>query len=92
MLPCSFFSSLVTGPSFTSLSLLVLELWRFSSIKGWLEIWKSGIPLSEFCPVSGDRGKLGISNLWIMSLIKCYWMLQNARVTAFTISEFSREN
>ena len=26
-----------------------------------------------------------------MSLIKCYWMLQNARVTAFTISELLRE-
>ena len=29
-----FFSSLVTGPSFTSISLLVLELSQFSSIKG----------------------------------------------------------
>ena len=28
------FSSLVTGPSFTSISLLVLELWQFSSVKG----------------------------------------------------------
>ena len=34
ILPCFFFSSLVTGPSFTSISLLVLELWQFSSIKG----------------------------------------------------------
>ena len=27
-----------------------------------------------------------------MSLIKCYWMPQNARVTAFTASESLREN
>ena len=27
-----------------------------------------------------------------MYLIKCYWILQNARVTAFTISELLREN
>ena len=27
-----------------------------------------------------------------MSLIKCYWMLQNVRVTAFTVSELIREN
>ena len=29
-----FFSGLVTGPSFKSVSLLLLELWQFSSIKG----------------------------------------------------------
>ena len=27
-----------------------------------------------------------------MSLIKCYWMLLNPRVTAFTVSEFLRKN
>ena len=27
-----------------------------------------------------------------MSLMKCYWMLKNIRVTAFTVSEFLREN
>ena len=27
-----------------------------------------------------------------MSLIKCYWILQNARVKAFTASELLREN
>ena len=35
-------SSLVTGPSFISLSLLVLELWQFLSIRDWSEIRKSG--------------------------------------------------
>ena len=60
--------------------------------RDWPEIRKSEIPRSEFCPISGDWGELGISNLTWMSLIKCYWMLQNAMVTAFTISELLREN
>ena len=47
---------------------------------------------SEFCPVSGDWSELGILNLARTSLMKSYWMLQNARVTAFTISRFLREN
>ena len=93
---CRYFSSsLVTGPSFTSTSLLVLELWQFSSIKGWPEIWKSKIHPSEFCLTSGERGKLGIplsKNLSRMSLMKCYWMLQNARFTAFTFSELLRKS
>ena len=38
-----------------------------------------------------DFGKLGIPNLAQMFLIKSYLMLQNARFTAFTISEMSRE-
>ena len=82
---------LVTGLSFTSISLLVLELWQFSSVKGWPEIWKSEIPPSEFCPISGAWGKSGIPDLSRMSLMKCYWMLQNASFTAFTVSELLRE-
>ena len=85
-------SSLVTDPSFMSISSLVLELWQFSFIRDWPEIRKSEIPPSEFCPISGDWGKLWIPNLARMSLIECYWMLQNARVTAFTVSELLREN
>ena len=85
-------SSLVTGPSFMSISSLVLELWQFSFIKDWPEIWKSEIPPSEFYPLSGDRGELWIANLAQMSLIECYWMLQNSRVTAFTVFELLREN
>ena len=27
-----------------------------------------------------------------MPVMECYWMLQNARVTAFTISDLLREN
>ena len=73
-----FLSSLVTGPSFMSISSLVLELWQFSFIRDWAEIRKSDITPSEFCPISGDRGELGIPNLARMSLMKCYQMLQNA--------------
>ena len=63
-------SSLVTGPSFMSISWL--ELRKFLLIKDWPEIWKSWIPQPVFCPVSWDWDKLGIPNLARMSLIKCY--------------------
>ena len=85
-------SSLVTGPSFMSISSLVLELWQFSFITDWPEILNSEILPSEFCPISGDWDKLWIPNLAQMSLIECYWMLQNSRVTAFTVFELLREN
>ena len=85
-------SSLVTGPGFMSISLLVLELWQFSFTKDWPEIRKSEITPSEFCPISGDWGELWIPNLARMSLIECYWMLQNSRVTTFTVFELLREN
>ena len=45
------------------------------------------IPPSEFYPISGDWDELGIPNLARMFLIKCYYMLQNGRVAAFTVSE-----
>ena len=64
-------SSLVTGPRFMSISSLVLGLWQFSFIKDWPEIQKSEIPPFEFCPISGDWGKLWIPNLERMSLIEC---------------------
>ena len=69
-------SSLVTAPSFISISSLVLELWQFSFIKDWLEIRKSEIDPFEFFLISGDWGKLRLPNLARMSLIKYYWMLQ----------------
>ena len=62
-------------------------------IRDGLDIPKSKIPPSEFCPISGDWGQLWIPNLPRMCLIiECYWMLQNSRVTAFTIIELLREN
>ena len=82
-------SSSVTGPSFMSISRLVLELWQLLVIK---EIRKSEIPPSEFCSISGDWGVLGIANFARMSLIKSYWILQNARFTAFIVSELIRES
>ena len=42
--------------------------------------------------MSADWGKLGVPNLSRMSQRKCYWMLQNPRVTAFTVSVLLREN
>ena len=85
-----FLSILVTGPSSMSISSLVPELWYLSFMRGWPEIWRSKIPPSLFYPVSGDQSKLGLPNLAQMFLIKCYWKLQNARVTAFTVSELLR--
>ena len=76
-------SGLVTGPSFMSISWLVLELWQFLFIKGWPKIQKSEIPPSEFCPISWDLDKLGMPKLGQMFLIKFYWMLQNTRVKLF---------
>ena len=84
-------SSLVAGSSLMSISSLVLELWQFSFIRDCPEIRRSEILPSEFCPISGDWGELWIPNLALMSLIKCYWMLQNSRVIAFTIFELLRE-
>ena len=85
-------SGLVTGPSFMSISSLVLELWQFSFIRDWPEIRKSEIPPSEFCPISGDWDELWLPNLAQMPLIGFYWMLQNSRVAAFTVFELLREN
>ena len=85
-------SRLVTDPNFMSISSLVLELWQFSYIRDWPEIQKSEIPTSEFFPVSGDWGELWIPNSARMSLIECHCMLQNYRVTAFTVFELLRKN
>ena len=87
-----YFSWQVTRQSLMLISSLVLELWQFSFISDWPEIQKSDIPLCEFSPISGDWGELGIPNLTRMSVINCYWIIQNARVTVFTFSELLREN
>ena len=41
-------------------------------IRDWLEIRKSKIPTSDFCPISGDWDKLEIPNFARMSLINFY--------------------
>ena len=66
-----------------SISLLVMELWEFSFIRDWPEIGISEIPSCEFWQISGHWGELGMPSFTGMSVIKCYWMLQNTRVTAF---------
>ena len=85
-------SSLVTCPRFLSISSLVLELWQFFVIRDWRKLRVSEIPPSVICPISTNWGKIGIPNFARMSLIKSYWMLQNTRVTAFTVSELLRAN
>ena len=82
-----FLSRLVTGLGFMSISLLVLELWQFTTTKDWPEIWKSEIHPSEICLIFGDWSKLGILNLARISLIKCYRILQSTSITSFTIFE-----
>ena len=86
-------SSLVTGSSFMWIIVqsLVQELWQFSFIKDWSKIRKLKISQSELCQIFEDWGELGIPSLARMSL-KCYLMLQNPSITAFTVSKLLREN
>ena len=58
-----FLSSLLTNPSFMSISSLVLYLWQFSFIRDLPEIQKLEICPSGFCTKSGDCRTLEISNL-----------------------------
>ena len=83
--------SLVTGLNFMWKSSSVLELWQ-CFLRNWPEIRKSEIAPSEFCPIFGDWDKLRIPNLARMFLMKCYYMLQNVRVPAFTVSELLSES
>ena len=85
-------SSLVTGLSFMPVSWLVLQLWQFLFYKGWPEIRKSEILPFGFLLTSGGWGKSEIPNLAPMAVIKSYCILQNASVTAFTISGLLRKN
>ena len=85
-------SSLVTGPSFMSISSLVLELWQFHFIRDWPEIRTSEILPSGFCPISGDGGELWIPNLARMSLKNITECCNMSGVTAFTVFELLREN
>ena len=64
-------SSLVTVPSFMSISSLVLDITIFF-YKGLSRNPEIGIPPSEFCPIAGDWGELGIPSLALMFLMNCY--------------------
>ena len=65
-------SSLVTGPSFMSISSLVLELWQFSFVRDWPEIRKLEIPPSECCLISGDwnESSTNVCNKLLLSAAK----------------------
>ena len=74
---------------------LILELRQFSFIRDLPEIRKSEMPKILKC--LPNIWKLG--QVWdtkfgtnVTNKIKYYWMLQNARVTAFTVSKLLREN
>ena len=68
-----FHVNIITGSGVMTISI-------YKALTRNLEI---GIPPPEFCPNSGDWGELGIPHSARMSLIKCYWMLQNVRVNSF---------
>ena len=80
-------SGLVTGSSFITISWLFLVLWQFFFYRGLTRKPGMGNTTVWVFSRSGDCDELGTPNLGPMSLIKCYWMLQNARVTTFTVSE-----
>ena len=65
-------SSLVTGPTFLSISVLVLELGQFSFSKGLTKNPEIGNNPIEFCLISGDWVRLGTPNLVRMSVMKSY--------------------
>ena len=48
-------SILVTDPNFMSISTLALELWQFSFIRDWPEIWKSEILSLSFAKYLDNR-------------------------------------
>ena len=85
-------SSLVTGPSFMSTSSLLLELWQFLFIRDWPEIRKSEISSVWDLPSIWRLGQVRKVKFGMNVSNKIYWMLQNVRVTAFTVSELLREN
>ena len=81
-------SSLLTGPSFMSISSLVLELWEFPFTIFWPESRKSEIPPSEFCSISGDWSKLGIPNLGQTSLMKWWNVTECCKMSGLQLLPF----
>ena len=82
-----FLSSLVIGPSFMSISLLVLEIWQFSFYKGLARNLEVGnIPVWAF------------PKIWRLGWIRDTKFRTNVNecckmpVTSFTISELLKEN
>ena len=80
------------GPSFyvnTMIGSGVITTFVYKRLTGNSEI---GNTPACVLPISGDWDESGILSFARMSLIRCYWMLQNARVLAFTVFELLREN
>ena len=71
-------SSLGSGPSFMSISSLVLELWQFTFIRDWPEIRKSETPLVWVLPntrrlglVRDTKFGMNVSNEMLLNDAKC---------------------
>ena len=67
----------------------VITIFVYKGLTGNSEIGNTSVCV---LPIAGDWDELGILSFAQMSLIKCYWMLQNARVLAFTVFDLLREN
>ena len=84
-----FLSSLVTGPSFMSISPLLLELWQFFSfVRDWPEIRKLEIPLSEFYPISGDWAELWIPSFKVGTNVCNRMLLNDANFQGYSFYRF----
>ena len=68
----------------------ILTIFVHKSLTRILEIGYT--PVWVLSKISRDWDELRLSNLAGMSLMKSYLMLQNARFTAFAVSEWLREN
>ena len=68
---------------FHAKSLLVLELWQFLFIRDWLEIQKLEMLPSEFSPITGDWGNLGIPNLTQMKNVSNKKLLKAAKCQSY---------
>ena len=72
-------SSLITGPSFMSISSMVLELWQFSFIRDWPEFRKLEISPSWVFPSIWRLGRVidtkfgtNFSNKMLLNAAKCH--------------------
>ena len=77
-------SSLVSGPNFLSISLVVLEIRKLLFIKNFTRNSEAKLQLCHW-------SKWRKPNLAWMSLIKSCSVLKNTRFTAFTVFELLRE-
>ena len=94
------FSGLVTGPSFMSISSLVLELWQFSFIRDWHEIPKSGKTsvwvlqnIWRLEQVRNTKFGINVSNKMLLNAGKCqkygfYCSLPTPQIRASSFNEF----